>query len=291
VSVFRIKKTKDFVTIHTGIFKNPDISFKAKGLWAYCMSRPDDWEFHASHLATVSRDGIDAIYTAVHELEKHGYIKKVQPIINGKFQSMDYEVYETPQIQIILPQPNFPQTENPQTENPALPNIDPLPRIEEDKKSPALPPPPQAAELSLLLFEAIKKTKPDLKKPNLDKWAQQIDLMLRVDNRSYDNIKKVIEWLPTDDFWKDKLLSAEKLRSKFDMLELKMRSKPSNSLKDDLESIKKLSEVKDIGSNLSLIIGSTYVEFPYLKVYLKAGDKGFKEKLIECLRLNKMRQK
>lgn len=175
MTVFRIKKTENFVTIHKGALENPNLSFKSKGLWAYCMTRPNDWVFHVNHLATVSKEGKDAIYSAIRELQSEGYIKKVQKNINGEFQKVDYEVYE---IQIILPQTDFPQTENPQTENPPLLSIDPLLNIESNKegkgadKPPSVGPPPKKNLKEEALERAERVFTTDSQHQSLMKKAQ-----------------------------------------------------------------------------------------------------------------------
>lgn len=91
----------------------------------------------------------------------------------------------------------------------------------EIKKSPTSSSPSADAEvLSLLLFEIIKKTKPNFREPNIEKWSREIDKMIRVDKISPQRIQTIIEWLPTNDFWKVNILSPEKLRLQFDKLEL-----------------------------------------------------------------------
>ena len=76
--------------------------------------------------------------------------------------------------------------------------------------------------LSKQLFELIKNRKSTFKKPNLQKWAEQIDLMIRLDKREPSVIEAVIEWCQQDEFWQNNILSTQKLRKQFDQLELKM---------------------------------------------------------------------
>lgn len=122
MSVIRVKHQANYVVIlNNTVLTDPNLTFKAKGLWAYCMSRPDDWEFNVNHLMTVSKEGKDAIYSAINELVDAGYITKIQNRDKGKFLSYDYEVSE---IKIILPQRENPLTENPLVENPPLVSID-----------------------------------------------------------------------------------------------------------------------------------------------------------------------
>ena len=127
MTVVRVRIQKDFTVLYNGVLENPRLSFKAKGLWAYCMSRPDNWHFHVNHLATVSKEGIDAVYSAIKELEAEGLVEKTQKNQGGVFGPVDYTIYPYAQeIQKILPLRDFPQTEDPQTENPALTRTDPL---------------------------------------------------------------------------------------------------------------------------------------------------------------------
>lgn len=132
MSIIRVSHQKNYVVINKIALEDPNLSFKSKGLWAYCMSRPDDWEFYVSHLATVSQDGEDAIYSAIKELIKFGYCQKKQVNEGGKFGKLEYIIFETPQIQKILPQPDFPDAGRSHANEPALPSIDCIPSIEEE---------------------------------------------------------------------------------------------------------------------------------------------------------------
>lgn len=128
--VIRVKHQKNYVVIRNNtVLSDPNLSFKAKGFWSYCMSRPDDWEFKMTHLSEVSTDGKDAIYSAINELVEAGYIKKIQYREKGRFVSYDYEVSE---IKIILPQRENPEAVNPDEENPPLLSIEEEPSIEKD---------------------------------------------------------------------------------------------------------------------------------------------------------------
>jgi len=76
--------------------------------------------------------------------------------------------------------------------------------------------------LSELLLNLILERKPDFKKPHLQSWSKHIDRMIRLDKRTPERIEAVIRWSQKDPFWQNNILSAEKLREKFDQLELKM---------------------------------------------------------------------
>ena len=84
-------------------------------------------------------------------------------------------------------------------------------------------------QLASFLLEEILKNKPDFKRPNLQTWAQDIDLMIRKDGRTPDRIREVIGWVQGDSFWKANILSPASLRKSFDRLEMAMDGKKSSS--------------------------------------------------------------
>ena len=57
-------------------FKNKNLTLKAKGLLSLMLSLPDDWNYNMQGLATLSRDGIDSVRSAIKELEHHGYVER-----------------------------------------------------------------------------------------------------------------------------------------------------------------------------------------------------------------------
>ncbi|MED2763462.1 phage replisome organizer N-terminal domain-containing protein [Bacillus thuringiensis] len=62
----------------------------------------------------------------------------------------------------------------------------------------------------------------NFKNPNLESWANDIRLMQERDNRSLEDIKKVMDWCQKDTFWMNNVLSIAKLRKQFDQLYMKM---------------------------------------------------------------------
>jgi hypothetical protein len=76
--------------------------------------------------------------------------------------------------------------------------------------------------LSELLLKKIISRNPNHKKPNLQTWARDIDRMIRIDHRTPQDIRTVIEWCQADTFWQSNILSTAKLREKFDQLTAKM---------------------------------------------------------------------
>jgi hypothetical protein len=79
--------------------------------------------------------------------------------------------------------------------------------------------------LAKLLFNFIKKRNPNHKEPNFQTWAKQIDYMLRIDKRTFADVRRIIAWCQSDSFWQNNILSTKKLRDQFDQLTLKMKEK------------------------------------------------------------------
>ena len=86
-----------FTIVPNQIIDDPTISFRAKGIYAYLRSKPDDWEFRVSNIVGAGKEGRDAIQTALKELENAGYIERVpNQIEGGKYNGWIWYIYETP---------------------------------------------------------------------------------------------------------------------------------------------------------------------------------------------------
>lgn len=64
------------------------------------------------------------------------------------------------------------------------------------------------------------------------RWHQAMDRLLRVDGYTPSQVQQVIDWSQQDEFWQGNILSASKLREKFDQLKTRMlneRNKPTST--------------------------------------------------------------
>jgi hypothetical protein len=83
------------VSIDNGLFENPSLSWRAKGLLGYLLSRPPDWEVRIADLISRCPEGRDTIYSIVKELQKAGHIiRDAVRDENGRFIFSRYTVYE-----------------------------------------------------------------------------------------------------------------------------------------------------------------------------------------------------
>ncbi|MFB6272166.1 MAG: hypothetical protein ABEL51_04630 [Salinibacter sp.] len=128
--ILRTQKDRDhpFVILDKTGLDDPRLSWKAKGLLAYLISKPDDWQVRLHELINASTDGRDATKSGLAELDECGYFKRVQrqDPATGEWCEQETHVYENPQIEDDSPQTENPSTDNPSTgdpstENPSLP--------------------------------------------------------------------------------------------------------------------------------------------------------------------------
>ena len=119
MAVFRVEKNKGYTVMSNHHLRNKELSLKAKGLLSQMLSLPEDWDYTLAGLSLINRESIDAIRTAVWELEKAGYITRRQGRDEkGKMTAIEYTIYEQPQP----PGLDYPVLENPTAANPILEN-------------------------------------------------------------------------------------------------------------------------------------------------------------------------
>lgn len=95
--IFRVERTKNFTVMSNHHFKNKNLTLKAKGLLSLMLILPDDWNYNMQGLATLSRDGIDSVRSAIKELEHHGYVERHR-LRNeyGFYGDTEYIIWEVP---------------------------------------------------------------------------------------------------------------------------------------------------------------------------------------------------
>lgn len=100
-TMFRVIKDKEnpYVMLNKTFLNATNISWKAKGILAYLLSKPDDWKVYESDIVKHSTDGRDGVRKGIQELIKAGYIKRelIQDE-KGRLMGYDYQVYEVPTV-------------------------------------------------------------------------------------------------------------------------------------------------------------------------------------------------
>jgi len=76
MSLLVLKKYKSSQVTNCDYLENESLSFKAKGILTYLLSKEDGWEFSLEKLRNVSFEGETAVRSGLKELEEAGYIDR-----------------------------------------------------------------------------------------------------------------------------------------------------------------------------------------------------------------------
>ena len=186
MAVFRVEKTRDYTVMSNHHLKNKNLSLKAKGLLSQMLSLSDEWDYSLKGLASINKESVDAVRTAVLELEEAGYVVREQTrAAQGTFSQTAYTIYEQPQLD--LPISENPITDNPTTDKPISDNPIQLNTNQENKKEFNTDDIKDSSNLISSLFpfsyecenvensdEMRKDEKRNIKHNNYDYWKYQI---------------------------------------------------------------------------------------------------------------------
>ena len=126
MAVFRIEKTKDYTVMSNYHLKDRELSCKACGLLSKMLSLPEDWDYTTRGLATICKDGVDSIGSALKELETRGYLVRNRlRDEKGRIRDTEYVIYETPHQpdpDTVCPDTGNPDMDTPDTAEPGPEN-------------------------------------------------------------------------------------------------------------------------------------------------------------------------
>lgn len=96
-TIFRVPRRDNYTIMSNVHLRDPNLTWKARGLMSTILSFPPDWDYTLAGLATCAKDNIDSTRTGVLELEAAGYLQRNrQRNPNGTLGRMEYQVYEDP---------------------------------------------------------------------------------------------------------------------------------------------------------------------------------------------------
>lgn len=99
MSVFRVNKTKDYVTMSKTHLKEKNMSLKAKGLLSEMLGLPNEWDYSINGLVSINKENESAIKSTLAELKEFGYLKVTKLLPNattsGRIEYI-YDIYEKP---------------------------------------------------------------------------------------------------------------------------------------------------------------------------------------------------
>lgn len=92
----KLKIKNRFWIIPNNVLNDENISWKAKGLYWYLQSKPDDWNFSAERISKEAKDWLDSTKSGIQELEKAWYLDR-KKFKNKKWQwEVEYTLYDIP---------------------------------------------------------------------------------------------------------------------------------------------------------------------------------------------------
>jgi len=98
-----------FTQISNAVLSHPELSLKAKGLYAFMLSKPDDWNFTASSMASQLKEHRETLLSIMKELKNFGLLTYTKNV-DG---SGTYIIYH--EIQAINPE------KQPKSKKPTMP--------------------------------------------------------------------------------------------------------------------------------------------------------------------------
>lgn len=124
MAVYRVQRTRDYTVMSNYHLKDKGLTLKSKGLLSMILSLPEEWNYTTRGLASICKEGVDAIGSALKELETAGYIVRRQLRgANGRITDTEYIIYEQPQPKkpdMLPPDVVSPDTENPDMVRPDM---------------------------------------------------------------------------------------------------------------------------------------------------------------------------
>lgn len=101
MAVMRVEKTSNYTVMANYHLRDIRITLKAKGLMSVMLSLPPEWDYTLAGLASISKEGVDAIRAAVNELVSAGYIIRTRHRNSaGQLCDVEYTIYEFPQSNV-----------------------------------------------------------------------------------------------------------------------------------------------------------------------------------------------
>ncbi|MGW3149765.1 hypothetical protein ACWDG1_34905 [Streptomyces sp. NPDC001177] len=114
-----------FTQIANGLFRDSGLSFKAKGIFGYVSTHRDGWQVTIAELVRRGREGVDAVTTGLHQLERHAFLYRTRERNpDGTLGQALYFITDLPGLQNPRSQPEsgFPRLAEPTLADPGTKN-------------------------------------------------------------------------------------------------------------------------------------------------------------------------
>jgi len=313
-------KDNPYVQLNKKTLEISSLSWEAKGLWAYLLSRPDDWNTNVKNLSRTFEGGEKRVRRILRELMENQlchYVQRRTTFESGrpKWGRGDYLIFESPrefQKMFAHGQKGSPQNDRSQNgdsyKERSLLNNDStkkdIPKgISQDVAiAPSLPSFSSDVEklckhlIEKIQSHGVKFKDPRETKTTWNQWRNDMDKLLRIDNHSALEIVSLIDFAHADDFWCQNILCPKKLRKHADKLLLQKAQKEKKPPKEQREKLnregaKKIVDIlkkNPIHKDFLIDCCSTFIELGRRshpnKVVINYSEHGFQDQLENELR-------
>lgn len=100
------RRTVEFTTVPNEIANDSAISFEARGLLIYLLAKPDQWAVNITDIQRQGSIGRDKAYKLLRELKDRGYIIAEDTRTAGRFNSINYTVFDCIETAGGMPTPD-----------------------------------------------------------------------------------------------------------------------------------------------------------------------------------------
>lgn len=96
MSIIRVKKDEKYFTASNEPFIDKRLSWEARGLMGYLLTKPNNWQVRISDLESQGEAGNHKIKRMLAELRTYGYMNRIRITLEGGKFDWITEVYESP---------------------------------------------------------------------------------------------------------------------------------------------------------------------------------------------------
>ncbi|WKV74132.1 helix-turn-helix domain-containing protein [Streptomyces sp. PCS3-D2] len=97
MTILRRHLSSGYTVLPTATLEDARLSFRARGILAYLLAKPDTWKVAADRIAKAGKEGVEAVRTALRELKDAGYYRVVtERMTDGTLRRIT-EVYDQAQ--------------------------------------------------------------------------------------------------------------------------------------------------------------------------------------------------
>ncbi len=114
--IVRVQKTENYISINNEPLRDSTLSWAARGVLAFLLSQPDNWEANTDHLVSQGQGGRDQMLRVLKELEQHGYLLREKLRDTSGRWEWTNTIFETPQQ-------GKPESGNPSTAKPTIKEV------------------------------------------------------------------------------------------------------------------------------------------------------------------------